>query len=277
MNYIREINSFYDWLETNTLTYSAISLWHALMHIANKAGWPEEFAVAISTLESKTGLKKDAIIRARNRLRQVGRINFRSRTGRQSAIYQVISFEISVAKNDTIASFKKTQQDSVVLNDANRDTNRAQTATQTASINKLNKTKLNNINNINNEQEIPVATAGNAGVPDAPKKRKISNRPMKVKYAEFVSMTNDEYSSLVARLGSEERARRCIEIIDNYKGANGKKYKSDYRAILNWVITRLEEEEQKKQKVVNIHADSSANTGKQRSKYKLPDDFYWSD
>ena len=55
------------------------------------------------------------------------------------------------AKNDTIASFKKTQQDSVVLNDANRDTNRAQTATQTASINKLNKTKLNNINNINNE------------------------------------------------------------------------------------------------------------------------------
>jgi hypothetical protein len=119
MNYIREINSFYDWLETNTLTYSAISLWHALVHIANKAGWPEEFAVAISTLESKTGLKKDAIIRARNRLRQVGRINFRSRTGRQSAIYQVISFEISVAKNDTIASFKKTQQDSVVLNDAN--------------------------------------------------------------------------------------------------------------------------------------------------------------
>jgi len=165
MNYIREINSFYDWLETNTLTYSAISLWHALVHIANKAGWPEEFAVAISTLESKTGLKKDAIIRARNRLRQVGRINFRSRTGRQSAIYQVISFEISVAKNDTIASFKKTQQDSVVLNDANRDTNRAQTATQTASINKLNKTKLNNINNINNEQEIPVATAGNAVVP----------------------------------------------------------------------------------------------------------------
>jgi hypothetical protein len=30
-----------------------------------------------------------------------------------------------------------------------------------------------------------------------------------------------------------------------------------------------EEEEQKKQKVVNIHADSSANIGKQRSKYKL--------
>lgn len=68
----------------------------------------------------------------------------------------------------------------------------------------------------------------------------------KIKYAEFVSLTEEEYSSLVARLGSETRAKRCIEILDNYKGASGKRYKSDYRAILNWVITRLEEEEQRK-------------------------------
>ena len=33
-----------------------------------------------------------------------------------------------------------------------------------------------------------------------------------------------------------------IEILDNYKGQNGKKYKSDYRAILNWVVKRYEEE-----------------------------------
>jgi len=69
--------------------------------------------------------------------------------------------------------------------------------------------------------------------------------PLKTKFADFVSLTNDEYSSLVARLGSEERAKRCIEILDNYKGAKGATYKSDYRAILNWVIVRLEEEEQK--------------------------------
>ncbi len=70
--------------------------------------------------------------------------------------------------------------------------------------------------------------------------------PVKTKHAEFVSLTNDEYTSLVARLGSEDRVKRCIEILDNYKGAKGKTYKSDYRAILNWVIERLEEEEQKK-------------------------------
>lgn len=77
--------------------------------------------------------------------------------------------------------------------------------------------------------------------------------PPKTKYADFVSMTNDEYSSLVAKLG-EAGAARCIEILDNYKGANGKKYKSDYRAILNWVISRYEEERPKAPAAANVPA-----------------------
>ena len=80
--------------------------------------------------------------------------------------------------------------------------------------------------------------------PRAREDKKSNPTPEKVIFADFVSMTNDEYSSLVAKLG-EPRAKRCIEILDNYKGANGKKYASDYRAILNWVVARLEEDEQK--------------------------------
>ena len=71
-------------------------------------------------------------------------------------------------------------------------------------------------------------------------------KPEKIKYADFVSLTNAEYEALVAKLG-EEGTMRCIEILDNYKGATGKKYKSDYRAILNWVVQRYEEEQSKKQ------------------------------
>ena len=33
-----------------------------------------------------------------------------------------------------------------------------------------------------------------------------------------------------------------IEILDNYKGAKGKRYKSDYRAILTWVVDRYNED-----------------------------------
>jgi hypothetical protein len=68
--------------------------------------------------------------------------------------------------------------------------------------------------------------------------------PPKTKFSEFVSLTSDEHSSLVAKLG-EEGATRCIALLDNYKGACGKKYVSDYHAILNWVIKRYEEEQAK--------------------------------
>ena len=56
-------------------------------------------------------------------------------------------------------------------------------------------------------------------------------------------MTQDEYEKLVVRLGSGARVQSAIEILDNAKGAKGYKYKSDYRAILNWVIGELEKRE----------------------------------
>ncbi len=65
----------------------------------------------------------------------------------------------------------------------------------------------------------------------------------KKEYAEHVHMTEGEYAKLIEKLGAEIRVKRAIEILNNYKGANGKRYKSDYLAILNWVIERLTKEE----------------------------------
>lgn len=63
----------------------------------------------------------------------------------------------------------------------------------------------------------------------------------KLKLAEYVTMTNAEYEKLLSTYGKEMTAR-MIEVLDNYKGAIGKKYKSDYRAIQNWVVARVQEE-----------------------------------
>jgi hypothetical protein len=63
----------------------------------------------------------------------------------------------------------------------------------------------------------------------------------KIKYAEFVTMTNAEYEKLVGTYG-EEDARRMISVLDNYKGSSGRKYKSDYRAILNWAAKKVLDE-----------------------------------
>ena len=57
-------------------------------------------------------------------------------------------------------------------------------------------------------------------------------------------MTNAEYEKLVSTY-SKEFADQCITVLDNYKGANGKKYKSDYRAILNWVVDKVKQEQAK--------------------------------
>ena len=61
----------------------------------------------------------------------------------------------------------------------------------------------------------------------------------KIKYAENVSMTEKEYQKLIEKY-NKIKTHKMIEILDNYKGANGKKYTSDYRAILSWVVNKIE-------------------------------------
>lgn len=65
-------------------------------------------------------------------------------------------------------------------------------------------------------------------------------------YAENVKMTENEYNNLVERY-SEEGARWMITKLDNYKAARGMVYKSDYRAILNWVVKEWQKELNAKQ------------------------------
>lgn len=128
MNYIKEINSFYDWLETNSVSDSAITLWHAMMHINNKAGWKVEFTVASSVLCLKSGLSNSSFKRARNVLKQSGRIEWRERKGNQSAIYELKSFVVQYEPQTVPQSEPQSEP---------------QTVPQSEPINKLKETKLN--------------------------------------------------------------------------------------------------------------------------------------
>lgn len=76
----------------------------------------------------------------------------------------------------------------------------------------------------------------------------------KKKYAEFVMMTEKEGEKLRAEFG-EEGSARLVEILNNYKGSSGKKYKSDYLAIKNWVVDRY----------LNEKADHEKRTTKSRA------------
>jgi len=92
MNYLKEINLFYGQQELDDLSPSAISLWHALMFINSRKGWPETFSVPLQVLQSKSGLTKRSLCKARTELTELDYITVQSRKGRQSAVYQLHSF-----------------------------------------------------------------------------------------------------------------------------------------------------------------------------------------
>ena len=91
MNYFLQINAFYESLETKPLKPPAIALWHALMNIANKSGWPEALTVSIKALSMKTGMNEKAVERARNTLAQTGYVHWKSRGGSASAVYIIFN------------------------------------------------------------------------------------------------------------------------------------------------------------------------------------------
>lgn len=77
--------------------------------------------------------------------------------------------------------------------------------------------------------------------------KKENIKEKKIHFAEFVSMTNAENEKLISTYG-KEFTDQCIKVLDNYKGASGKTYRSDYRAILNWVIEKVKNTPVKKNK-----------------------------
>lgn len=92
MNYLSEILAFNKLVEYNpTITRSDICLWHALMSTADSLGWPKEFNISISTIMLKSRLSRNSIYNSRNRLKQLGLINFKKNDGYQSATYQMKS------------------------------------------------------------------------------------------------------------------------------------------------------------------------------------------
>ncbi|MFC7062350.1 hypothetical protein [Halobacillus seohaensis] len=89
MNYIKELNAFYNQIELHSLSSSAIVLWGALMHFNNISGWKKEFSVAASSLRSRSGLRESSFNRGCTELKEKGFIKHRSVHRNHAPIYQM--------------------------------------------------------------------------------------------------------------------------------------------------------------------------------------------
>lgn len=149
MNYLKEILAFHYWLETNPLDATEQALWYHLMDINNRCGWLEWFAVANMTLQARLGgIDRKTLERKRNKLQQLGRIEYRNQGKREAGKYRLIRLEGVITGNNPLETSKN-----VPNNDLNLTT--------------LNK---QNINGVSND------------TPDPPsEKQKKEQKPRKVK------------------------------------------------------------------------------------------------
>lgn len=79
--------------------------------------------------------------------------------------------------------------------------------------------------------------------PPAEPKPTAKPKQQKHHYAPTVLLTDEEYGKLVAEHG-KDGAVWMIQKLDGYKAARGMTYKSDYRAILNWVVREYKKQQQ---------------------------------
>lgn len=94
--------------------------------------------------------------------------------------------------------------------------------------------------------------------PPTPEQQAKIDKAKKYKYADYVTLTRDEYVKLCVEY-TEEAAKAMIDILNNYKGSKGKRYKSDYLTIRGWVKDRYYENLQKN--VTERKTDINGGTG----------------
>lgn len=197
MNYLAEILAFNNWIRYNSaINKSDICLWYSLMFMANRFAW-KEFTAPILTLLSESKLTKNEFYKSRNKLKQFGLLDFKERSGNKATIYKI---------NSVVSLYEKQMQTQTVTQNSTQMM--TQTVRQTVNVNKTRNQKLKT----KNKKEI-----------------------IKEKFGEFqnVLLTKEELDKLKARLG--EQTDSYVERLSNYIASTGKRYKSHYATILNWV------------------------------------------
>ena len=107
MNYIKQLNGFFDSLLVNPLSTTAQTLYVHLLDINNRCGWKERFPVANIVLQSRAMLSRQQLDRARNELKQKGYIDYEKGTTRKAGTYLIVCFDTNSDTNSSTNSDTK--------------------------------------------------------------------------------------------------------------------------------------------------------------------------
>ena len=103
MNYIKQINAFWDWLEINGLSYGEVVLYLAILHRANRTAWKEEFTIANTTLLNLCGISNNkSLSRMRNKLVQLKLITYTGGSKGKAGTYTVAKLYLDTCSDTTL-------------------------------------------------------------------------------------------------------------------------------------------------------------------------------
>lgn len=88
-SYIDRINAFWNWRMFNPVSDKAMALYFAILHCANRAGFPDEVCIPNSTLLSMVDMERRDLFRVRNVLDQAGLIQVDKGKKGQAAVYRL--------------------------------------------------------------------------------------------------------------------------------------------------------------------------------------------
>ena len=195
-----------------------------------------QIVTTISQIAEQSSLTVQQVRTVLNRLKATGKITVSSTS--KFSVITLVEYDCDIVTNS---------QNNVPLTDEQQTNNSQSTVNQ--QTNNSQSTDLLIINKKTEEQKDKKAEETNvsASAPEFPESQPRKTKksvPEKKRYADCVTLTEEEHSKLVEKYG-ETAVRWCIEKLDNYKGSTGRKYASDYRTILSWVIESYQEEQSK--------------------------------
>lgn len=211
MNYIKQINGFWNWRMFNEISHGAVDLYFAILHCANTAKWKTGFNIPNSTLLKLAHFADSSgLIKTRNQLIQCGLIEYQKNKNGKAGNYKVIRL-YQLSGECTTTGTLDTEADTTL------DT---QTDTEADTIHKQKYKQKQN----NKEKNIKKESPCKKGAAES-----------KTAYGEFenVMLAESEHNKLVGRFG-EVRAGEYIERLSGYMASKGVKYKNHYATILNW-------------------------------------------
>ena len=212
------------------LTMQAQMIYYKLFKHSNRYGLGLPFYISNEDLMQDAMIKnKQTFINARNLLIQQGFILFQSGKKNMPSVYQLVDLEEKIKGYYTHQKLDPNEFSEEKNSGTNSTGNRTESVPEIRPNLDGNCTEFRR--KVGHNKAIAIDNA------KAKTKATASKRAREdVNYAEAVKMTQEEYGWLVDKVGSEDGAKWCVEKLNNYKLSSGKKYKSDYRAILNWVV-----------------------------------------